>query len=88
MKLPHGAESAKVDTAASEALSETEQHVLAVLQQWGELFASTSKSPGRMRKSNGGGASKVNLDEVALRLIDNTMTTLVELRSELQEAGR
>jgi hypothetical protein len=39
MKLPPGAESANVDTAAIEALSETEQHVLAALQQWSELFA-------------------------------------------------
>jgi hypothetical protein len=46
MKVPPGTESAKVDDAALEALSETEQRVLTALQQWSELFASTSKSSG------------------------------------------
>ncbi len=88
MKVPPGEESAKVDDAAIEALSETEQHVLTVLQQWGELFASTSKSSGRTRKSKRGRSATVNLEEVAVSLIDSITTTLVELRSELQEAGR
>jgi hypothetical protein len=88
MKVPPGEESAKVDAAALEALSETEQHVLRALQQWGELFASTPESSGRTRKSKRGGAATVNLDEAAVSLIDSIMTTLVELRSELQGAGQ
>ena len=89
MKMPAGKESATVDEAAIEALSGTEQHVLTALQQWGELFASTSRSSGRTRKSKRrGDDGKVNLDEAAVRSIDSITTILVELRSELQEADR
>jgi hypothetical protein len=89
MKMPSEEEFAKVDNAAIEALSETEQHVLTALHQWSELFAATSESSGRTRKSKrGGGDGKVNLDEVAVQLIDSITTILVELRSELQEADR
>jgi hypothetical protein len=87
IKLPPSEEAATVDEAAVEALSETEQHVLTALQQWSELFAPTPKSSGRTRKNKGGCAAKVSLDEAALQLIDSILTTLVELRSELQEAG-
>jgi hypothetical protein len=86
-KVPLGEESAKVDAAALKALSETEQHVLRALQQWGELFVSTPGSSGRTRKSKRGGIATVNLDEAAVSLIDSIMTTLGELRSELQGAG-
>jgi hypothetical protein len=87
MKLPPGEDPTRVDAPAIEALSETEQHVLTALQQWSELFAPTSKSSERTRKNKGDKAAKVNLTEAALQLIDSTSTTLVELRSELQEAG-
>jgi hypothetical protein len=86
MKLPPGKESAKVGDAALDALGEIEQRVLNALQQWSELFTSTSKSSGRTRKDKGSsGGAAVDLNEVAIGLIDGTMTTLVELRNELQE---
>ena len=85
MELPPGEEPVKVDVAATEALSEAEQYVLTVLQQWGEFFESTSKSSGRTQKSKKGGGTKVNLNKVAVRLIDNITTTLAKLRSELQK---
>lgn len=87
MKLPPGEDSTQVDAAAIGAFSETERHVLTALQQWSELFAPTSKSSERTRKNKGGRAPKVNLTEAVLQLIDSTSTALVELRSELQEAG-
>jgi hypothetical protein len=87
MKLSPEDESAKMDAAAIEALSETEQHVLRALQQWGELFTPTNESTERTRKSKKGAAAKVNLDDAAIRLIDNITNTLVELRSELQGAS-
>jgi hypothetical protein len=87
MKLPPREESTQVDAAAIEALSETERHVLTALQQWSELFVSTSKGSGRTRRGKKGAAAKVNLDAAAVSLIDSITTTLVELRSELQEAG-
>jgi hypothetical protein len=89
MKVTPREEPPRVDDAAIEALSETEQHVLTALQEWGEIFVSTSKSSGRTRKGKrSGGSATVNLNEAAVSLIDSIMTTLVELRSELQEAGR
>jgi hypothetical protein len=87
MKLPAGQDSTTV-AAAIEALSEIEQQVLRALQQWAELFTSTDKSTRRTRKSKkGGSAAKVNLNEVAVSLLDSITTTLVELRSELQETS-
>jgi hypothetical protein len=88
MKLPAGQDSTTVAAAAIEALSETEQQVLRALQQWAELFTSTDKSTRQTRKSKkGGSAAKVKLNEVAVSLLDSITTTLVELRSELQEIG-
>jgi hypothetical protein len=87
MKLPPEEGATKVDTAAIEALSETERHVLTALQQWSELFVSTPKGSGRTRRGKKGEVAKVNLDAAAVSLIESITTTLVELRSELQEAG-
>jgi hypothetical protein len=88
MKAPDREESARVDDAVLEALSKTEQRVLTALQQWSELFAPASKSPGRTRKSKQGSGAIVNLNKAAVSLIDSITTTLAELRHELQEAGR
>jgi hypothetical protein len=87
MKLPPGEESTQVDAAAIEALSETERHVLTALQQWSELFVSTPKDSRRTRRGKQSEAAKVNLDAAAVGLIDGIMTTLVKLRSVIQEAG-
>ena len=71
MKLSPGEESAKVDTAAIEALSETEQRVLMALQQWSDLFAPASKSSERTRKGKKrGSGAKVNLNKAAVSLLD------------------
>ncbi len=89
MKVPSDRGSAEVSGAATKALGEAEQRVLSALQQWGELFASTTKSSGRARRSKrDGSGTRVNLDEAALQLIDEMTTTLGELRSELQEVRR
>ena len=81
------AEALPLDAAAIEALSETERHVLTALQQWSELFVSTPKGSGRARRGKKGDAVKVNLNAAAVSLIDSVSSTLVKLRSELQEAG-
>ena len=88
MKVTPREELTRMDDAVIEALSETEQQVWTALQQWSELFASTSESSGGMRKGKRGiGGAPVNLNEAAVSLIDSIMPTLVDLRSELQEAG-
>jgi hypothetical protein len=86
MKIQFVEESAKVDTAAIEALSDEEQHIFRALQQWIELLTSTDKSNRRTRKSKkGNDLAKINLNEVAIQWIDNITTTLAELRSELHK---
>lgn len=88
MKLPSGKKSAGVDTAAIRALSKTEKYALKAFQEWGELFESSSKRSGRARNKRGGATEKPNLEDAAVRLIDDMATTLTELRRELQEVGR
>ena len=89
MKIASGEKSVEAHPSATEALSETEQHVLTALQQWGDLFESTANSPGRGRKSKKGrDRAKVNLGEAAIRFVDSITATLVEIRSELQGTGR
>ena len=84
MKIAPSAKSMEAHPSATEALSETEQHVLTALRQWGDLFKSTANSPGRGRKNKKKDAGETpNLSEVALRLVDNLTATLAELRSEL-----
>jgi len=84
MKIAPSAKSIEAHPSATEALSETEQHVLTALQQWGDLFKSTANSPGRGRKSKKkDDGDTPNLSEVALRLVDDLTATLAELRSEL-----
>ena len=87
MKLPPGGEPTQVDAAATGALSEAERHLLTALRHWSELFVSTPKGSGRTRRGKQGETAKVNLAAAAVSLIDGITTTLVELRSELQEAG-
>jgi hypothetical protein len=88
MKVTTREEPTRMDDAVIEALSETEQQVWTALQQWSELFALTSENSGRTRKGKrGSGGATVNLNEAAVSLIDSIMPTLVDLRSELQEAG-
>lgn len=87
MNIPSGQASEKEDTAAIEALSETEQHVFRSLQLWGELITPADKSNRRTRKTKkDNDLAKVNLNEVAIQWIDNITTTLAELRSDLHKA--
>jgi hypothetical protein len=93
MEIPPEEESAKVDAVAVDSLDETERHVVSALQQWGELFTSASESSGRssaraQKSKRSSSAVRVDLNEAAVGLIDAITTTLVELRSELQEGSR
>lgn len=87
MKIPAWEGVAKEDNDAIEALSDEEQRVFSALQQWGEILMPTDNSASRTRKSKKRSkAAKVDLDEVALRLIDSITTTLGELRGEVQRS--
>jgi len=85
----HSLEEKKVmDGVAIEALSDEEQRVLSDIQEWFAIFPKNSDTPERNRKGKkgkkAGDVSKVDLNEAAVRLIDDLMTTLVELRAEFQ----
>jgi len=84
MKIAPSVKSIEAHPSATKALSETEQHVLTALQQWGDLFKSTANGSGRGRtgKKKDDGDTP-NLSEVALRLVHDLTATLAELRSEL-----
>ncbi len=84
MKIEPTKRVVEVDPAVFRALSETEQHVLTALHEWGDLFEVVDKkATGRRRKGRGEEEKKVNLDEAILQLIDEEMTSLVELRREI-----
>lgn len=84
MKVPTITKS-DTDAAAIKALSKTEQQVLRSIQEWGELFESTEKGTGRVRKSKTGrNSTKKDFNKVAVQLIDSITATLGELRTKLQ----
>jgi hypothetical protein len=69
---------------AVEALDETEQRIFHALQHWAELIKSADQKPTRARRRRESRSqSPVNLDEVAVQLIDNITETLSVLRSEI-----
>lgn len=83
MNLPSRGKRGEASTAATKAVSETEQHVLRTLQQWHDIFVPASKNSERGQKSKRADDKKVNLDEVARQLIESVTNTLDELRIEL-----
>jgi hypothetical protein len=88
MRVRTGIKSPDVRGAAFKGLNRQEQQVLKALQQWGQVFASASKSSRQTRKwHKGTDKSKVNLDDVAVGWIDSIITTLAELRSEFQKSA-
>jgi hypothetical protein len=88
MRFRTGIKSPKVAAAAIKGLNRQEQRVLKALRQWGELFASASKSSGQTgKRKKSTDKSKVNLDEAAVGWIDSIATMLAELRSELQKSA-
>lgn len=78
---------AKINRAVLKALDDDEKQVLTAFLQWNELFAPKSKAPRRIRNSEKSTASReVNLNEVALQLIDVITTNLGDLRQLLVES--
>jgi hypothetical protein len=76
-------------TVAIKSLSKAEQQVLKTLAAWYDLFLPTTKSSPRTRKdTKNGAATIVNLNEVALGLIDEIAKTLGELRGKFQDVGQ
>lgn len=88
MKADTLEEQKRAEGVAIEALSDEEQRVLSAIQEWFGIFPKSSEASGRSRKGKkgkkAGDVSKVDLNEAAVELIDDIMTTLVELRAEFQ----
>lgn len=88
MQAPSVVDIAEQETIATEALSETEQYLLHSLHQWSELFTATSKDSGRTQKGrNSHKQAEINLNEIAIEIVDDITTTLTELRSELEKSS-
>lgn len=69
---------------AVEALDETEQRIFQALQRWAELFKPDDQKPNRAhRRRKSRSQSPVDLDEVAVQLIDNITEILSDLRDEI-----
>jgi hypothetical protein len=76
-----------MNTAAYKALSETEQQVLSAFQQWEELFVKTDEGVKQPRKDKRRTEdTTIDLDEIAIHLIDQMITILAKLRNELQHS--
>lgn len=89
MKVSPPGSTAPMRSAAIKSLSKSEQQVFYNLATWHELFLPETKSSPRARKDTKNRAMTiVNLNEVALRLIDEITKTLGELRGELQDLGQ
>jgi len=85
MRLSIPSKLADVDGVAVHALSKAEQQVLSILQEWVELLDLTPSAPKRkLKPAKNTDSDKVNLNKLALQLIDNVSDTLVELKTELQ----
>jgi hypothetical protein len=88
VRISTGIRSPKVGAASIKSLSRQEQQVLKALQQWGQVFASASKSSGQTgKRKKGTDRGKVNLDKAAIRWIDSINAALAELRTELQKSA-
>lgn len=84
MRVPSDAESAGVNSTAAEALSDEEQQVLRAIQEWFDLLAPTKNSGRRRKSKKDSNGAEINLNEVAVKLIDSISINLAELRSEFQ----
>lgn len=74
-----------VDDVVIEALSDEEQRVWTTIQEWAAIFPTPHEKPRLKRKSKkASDISKAELNESAAQLIDNIMTILTQLRTELQ----
>ena len=86
MEIPFRKKAATVDPTATDALSETEQHVLTAIHQWGELFKSVSQPSKQALEGQEQGADKeLRLEETSLQLIEELTSTLTELRGEMKK---
>lgn len=78
-----------LDDDVFQALTEEEQRVWTTFLQWNELFEASPKRSTRKTKKKRVDAKSVEIDfsTIAIELLDAIMTTLVDLKGELQTAA-
>lgn len=78
----------EIDSSVFNTLNDEEKHILTSLQEWGSLFEVKEKkrtaTKAEKKKGQAGGDS-LNLNTIMLKLIENTIKNLEELRSELPD---
>ncbi len=83
-RMPPAIGNEEVGTVATEALTETEQHVLRSLEVWSELFDTKNEDTGRRQKNTNHSENlEMSLDELGVELIDELADRLAELRGDL-----
>lgn len=90
MKIEPQKRFVEVDPVVFGALNEVEKYVLTSLQEWGSLFevGENKRTTTRAKKNKEqAGDNNINLYDVMLKLIENTIISLEELRNEIQKNG-
>jgi len=89
MKLEPQKRFVEVDRAVFDALTETEKHVLTSIQEWGSLFEVEEKRTTRRARKDKEQAGDQNIDlyNITLKLIEETIISLEKLRSEIRKNG-
>lgn len=78
----------EVDPVVFDALNEVEKHVLTSLQEWGSLLEveGEKRTTTRTKKNKEQvGCDNISLYNIMLKLIEETITSLEELRTEIQK---
>lgn len=84
-KIPSDEIYGEVNSATTDALNDTERHILIALQDWGEMFMSTDENSSQMKMDKRDEIeTEVDLDQAALRLINGLMNNLVKLKNEIE----
>ena len=86
MRVPADANLDSLDNAAAEALTNEEQQVLRAILGWYEFFTpKIADSKARQKKKKVDSGDSIDLNKIALDIIDELATALTGLRNELQQ---
>jgi len=87
MNRPSGGANIKASSSAVKALQKKEQYVLIALQSWSDILSGPKKVRGAQKIQSKTRDRRLDLNELARKLIDSTTEVLVELQTELQNTA-
>jgi len=89
MKIDPKKRFVQVDPAVFNALNETEKQVLISIQEWGSLLEVEEERTSRRARKNKeqAGDQNIDLNNITLKLIEETIINLGKLRSEIRKNG-